>query len=106
MATAFESSLQTGERINDFYKLDLDGDPVRFTPDGKIAIIDAIKALSGRQDAERIWALIKEKHLELNTICERYCFQENQIEVIVGGENWEKIEDALTAFILDSCQVA
>lgn len=89
-----------------FFKLYLDGDPVRFTPDGKIAVIDGIKALSGRQDAERIWALIKEKHPELNTISERYCFQENQMEVIVGGESWEKIEDALTALILDSCQVA
>jgi hypothetical protein len=88
------------------FKLNLDGDLIRFTPDGKIAVVDAIKALSGRQDAECIWERIKEYHPEFKHVCERYKFQEDQMDVIVGAESWKKIEDALLNFILDPCQVA
>ena len=38
------------------YSMKLDGDCVRFTPDGRIAVVDAIKALSARKGAEQIWA--------------------------------------------------
>jgi hypothetical protein len=37
----------------------LDGDRVRFTPDGKVAVVDAIRALSAVERAERIWDSLK-----------------------------------------------
>ena len=88
------------------FTIQLDSNRVRFTPDGKIAVFDAIKALSGRQGAKRIWSQLKADHPEFNNIGERYKFQEGQMELVAGGESWKKIEAALTDFILDPCHIA
>jgi hypothetical protein len=80
----------------------LDGDYVRFTPDGKVAVVDAIKALSARESAEClcIWESLKEKRPEFRELCEGYSFQENKPESVVDGDMWEKIEDALLDYII------
>ena len=83
------------------FTMQLDRDRVRFTPDGKVAVIDAIKALSAREGAERIWESLKEERPEFKTLCESYHFQKNRIDSVVDGEGWEKIEDALLDYILD-----
>ena len=79
----------------------LDGDLVRFTPDGKIAVVDAIKALSARRGADRIWESLKEERPEFKELCQTYIFKENKIDSVVDGEGWEKIEDALLDYILE-----
>ena len=83
------------------FMMQLDGDRVRFTPDGKVAVIDAIKALSAREGAERIWESLKEERPEFKALCQSYHFQEDKIDSVVDGEGWEKIEDALLDYILD-----
>ena len=82
------------------FTMQLDGDRVRFTPDGKIAVIDAIKALSTREGAECIWESLKEERPEFGRLCQSYSFQENKAESVVDGEAWEKIEDALLDYII------
>ena len=83
------------------YSMKLDGDRVRFTPDGKIAVVDAIKALSARAGADRIWESLKEKRPEFRNLCQSYNFREDQTVSVVDGQGWEKIEDALLDYILD-----
>jgi len=83
------------------YSMKLDGDLVRFTPDGKIAVVDAIKALSAKKGAERIWESLKEERPEFKELCQPYIFKENTIASVVDGEGWEKIEDALLDYILE-----
>ena len=83
------------------YSMKLDGNRVRFTPDGKIAVVDAIKALSARKGAERIWALLKEERPEFKELCQGYNFKEDRTDSVVDGQGWEKIEDALLDHILD-----
>ena len=83
------------------YSMKLDGDLVRFTPDGKVAVVDAIKALSARKGAERIWESLKEERPEFQKLCQSYNFKENTTDTVVDGEGWEKIEDALLDYILD-----
>ena len=83
------------------YSMKLDGDLVRFTPDGKIAVVDAIKALSARRGADRIWESLKEERPEFKELCQTYIFKENKIDSVVDGEGWEKIEDALLDYILE-----
>jgi hypothetical protein len=83
------------------FMMQLDGNPVRFTPDGKIAVVDAIKALSARDCAERIWESLKEERPEFKALCQNYHFQKDKIDSVVDGEGWEKIEDALVDYILD-----
>lgn len=86
------------------YSMKLDGDRVRFTPDGKIAVVDAIRALSARHGAEHIWAMLKKEHPEFKNFCERYNFQKDQLDSVVDGESWKKIEDALLDLILEPGQ--
>jgi len=83
------------------YMMKLDGDRVRFTPDGKVAVVDAIKALSAVEGAERIWQSLKKERPEFKDLCERYNFQEDKIDSVVDGESWGKIEDALLDYIVD-----
>ncbi len=73
---------------------------VKFTPDGKVAVVDAIKALSASQEASRIWQALKQKQPEFANLCERYDFDENQPECVVDSQGWEQIEDALLDYIL------
>jgi hypothetical protein len=83
------------------YMMKLDGDRVRFTPDGKVAVVDAIKALSAVEGAERIWQSLKKERPEFKDLCERYNFQEDKIDSVVDGESWGKIEDALLDHLVD-----
>jgi hypothetical protein len=83
------------------YMMKLDGDRVRFTPDGKVAVVDAIKALSAVEGAERIWQSLKKERPEFKDLCERYNFQEDKIDSVVDGESWGKIEDALLEHLID-----
>ncbi|MGD2188180.1 MAG: hypothetical protein PVI71_18770 [Desulfobacterales bacterium] len=79
----------------------LERDRIRFTPDGKVAVVDAIKALSAKDGAKRIWSLLKEEHPEFKEICEHYNFQENKRISVVDGAGWEKIENALLDYLMD-----
>lgn len=83
------------------FTMKMDGDCVRFTPDGKVAVVDAIKALSARNGAEDIWESLKEERSEFKDLCQSYNFQEEKMDCVVDAEGWEKIEDALLDYILD-----
>ena len=83
------------------FTMSIDGERVRFTPDGKIAIVDAIKALSAREDPEQIWASLKAERPEFDDICEGYIFKDNKMAPVVDGKGWEQIENALLDYILD-----
>jgi hypothetical protein len=71
--------------------LTLDACPIRFTPDGKISVIDAIKSLTGSDSPELLWESLKGRHPEILAHCEDHCFQETQRTEVVDGEGWEKI---------------
>jgi len=81
--------------------LKLDNDHIRFTPDGKVAVVDAIKALSDLGDPETIWELLKAGSPEIKGVYQDYDFAESKSEAVVDGEGWEKIETALLDYILD-----
>jgi hypothetical protein len=50
-------------------KMKLNGDRIRFTPDGKVAVVDAIKALSAKAGAEGIWRSLKEECPKFKDLC-------------------------------------
>jgi hypothetical protein len=82
------------------YKVKLDGDIIRFTPDGKVAVVDVIKALSARDDAGRIWESLKKQCPELKEICESYKFKKDESDCVVTSEIWQIIEDALYSYMI------
>ena len=81
--------------------LKLDNDHIRFTPDGKVAVVDAIKALSDLGDPETVWESLKAESPDIKEVYQDYDFAERKSEAVVDSEGWNKIEAALLDYILD-----
>jgi len=86
--------------MNAHVKMQLVDSAVKFTPDGKVAVVDAIKALSASEQAPHIWQWLKHNQPEFADLCDLYDFQENRPEPVVDSEGWEQIEEALLNYIL------
>jgi len=83
------------------FVLSLEENCVRFTPSGKIAVIDAIKVLSESNAAEQIWETLKDENPEILSHCKRFHFSKNKSALVVDGQGWEQIEPLLFDYILD-----
>ena len=83
------------------YSMKLDGDHIRFTPDGKIAVVDAIRALTAKKGANRIWESLKAERPEFKELCHSHTFKGDKTDSVADGEAWAKIEDALLDYIVD-----
>jgi len=83
------------------FTLKLDNDPIRFTPDGKVAVVDAIKALSALDEPETVWESFRAECPEINGLYQDYDFHENKPEAVVDLNGWDKIETALLDYMLD-----
>jgi hypothetical protein len=79
--------------------LHLDDKPLRFTPDGKVSVVDAIGATTLSHRAHAIWEGLKEKHPEILPYCEDYSFQENDLIPVVDSEGWEIIMMLLPYYV-------
>jgi hypothetical protein len=83
------------------FVLHLEENYVRFTPDGEIAVIDAIKALSGSDTAEEMWQRLKEENPEILSHCRRFHFSKGKSTMVADSRAWEQIEALLFDDILD-----
>lgn len=75
--------------------LNLDDTPVRFTPEGKVFIIDAIIALAEITDtknAEGIWKSLRAENPEIMDLCEDFQFQKENPFPVADSDAWEKIQ--------------
>jgi hypothetical protein len=71
--------------------VNLDNEPIRFTPDGKISIVDAIKAVSKSDCPQTIWEDLKAKHPEILPHCEDYSFPKEGLTEVIDSEGLEII---------------
>jgi len=55
--------------------VNLDSVPLRFTPDGKVSVVDAIRAVSNSNCPYSIWETLKVQHPEILLYCEDHSFQ-------------------------------
>lgn len=83
------------------FTVKLANDHIRFTPDGKVAVVDAIKTLSALGSPESVWETLKAESPEINEVYQDYDFSESKSEAVVDGEGWEKIEAALLDYMMD-----
>jgi len=83
------------------FVLCLEEDYVRFTPNGEIAVIDAIRTLSESDTAEDIWEMLKDKNPEILSHCTRFHFSKTKSDIVVDIQGWEQIETLLFDLILD-----
>lgn len=77
------------------------GSQVRFTPDGKVYIIDAISLLSDSEIPVNLWEEIKGEHPELQQYYTDYPDPEKENEPVADIEGWERIQDALFDHLLN-----
>jgi hypothetical protein len=71
--------------------VNLDNQPIRFTPDGKVSVVDAIKMVTGPDNPWSIWENLTAEHPDLLTHCKEHASQNEGVVPVVGSEGWEKI---------------
>ncbi len=84
--------------------LTLADDEVRFTVDGRMVVVDAIKAVSASENPDAIWQSFKQKHPEVSELCQDLRFgSESSYELfaVVDGDGWEYIQPLLFDHMLD-----
>lgn len=69
----------------------LDSIPMRFTPDGKVSVIDAIRAVIDSDCPAAIWENMKVLHPEILIYCEDYSFQGEDLVTVIDSVGWEKV---------------
>jgi hypothetical protein len=69
----------------------LNNQSVRFTPDGKVSVVDAIRIVTNSNSPGAIWDTIKAEHPEVLMHCEDYLFQIEGPISVVNSEGWETI---------------
>jgi hypothetical protein len=81
--------------------VDLDNVDVRFTSEGKISVIDAIRAVGGSEHPWTVWEKLKTEHPEVLDHCETYSFQVQDPVPVVNSEGWDTISSVLLEYLLD-----
>jgi hypothetical protein len=75
---------------------------VRFTPGGKIVVVDAIGALLGEQRPESVWKRLKAKRPSLHGLFEEHDFGGSTRHQVTDSHGWEVIESELFDYLVDS----
>ena len=78
----------------------LDQEKIKFTPDGKVAVLDAIASLCAGKDIHALWESLLFHHPELVDLCESYPFSHQRQTLVTDGYGWEKIQAALFDHLL------
>ena len=81
--------------------VNLDSIPLRFTPDGKVSVIDAIRAVSDSNCPITIWENLKETYPDFLIYCEDYSFQEEAPVAVIDSKGWEKVWMLLPDYLAD-----
>lgn len=79
-----------------------DSDPVRFTPDGRVSVLDAIEALVQSECPASLWDDVKKKHPEIMRHCGSYAFQKGNFLPVVDNEGWDKLSTVLMDYLGES----
>ena len=84
-------------------QFEFDGVPIQSTGDGKIAILDAIYAVTGMDCARTLWQRLTSDHPEVLDYCEPHPFREGGERLVVDGQGWERISMLLIPYLGDGC---
>lgn len=82
--------------------LRLEDDTVRFTPDGRIAVVDAIGALSEAECPDCIWEDLKDKHPSIMAVCGDYTFPQEETVPVADSDGWRIIQTMLLDHLIDN----
>jgi len=74
---------------------------LRFTPDGRVAVVDAIQAVSNSDSPYSIWENLKAEHPEILIYCEDYSFQGESPVSVINSKGWERVWILLPDYLSD-----
>jgi len=74
---------------------------VRFTPDGRVVVVDAIDALSDSICPTCVWEDLKRQHHRQAELCSTYQFGGEEALCVVDSEAWDVIEQVLLDYTLE-----
>jgi hypothetical protein len=77
----------------------LDDTNVRFTPDGSVAVVDAIGALGDTRCPKQVWEAMKRHHPRLNTLCSEYAFAGKEVLSVADRDQWRVIQEKLLDYL-------
>ena len=77
--------------MNEAVTIMMDNDPVRFTEDGKISVVDAIKAITASERPHEIWEKLKIDNPDLLDFCESHPSGGGRNTAFINQEGWERI---------------
>ena len=84
--------------------LNIEGEDVRFTADGKISIIDAIAVLCDEDCPSCIWEKLKQKNPHLGAGLEEYSFNDGESVTVADSESWEIIQTLLLDYLINGVE--
>ena len=94
--------------MNDELLVAIDDKDIRFTPDGKVAALDAINALVDElvdhMPAERIWEEFRRDNPDID--CTEYTFSGDEAHCVLDRRTVERFEDWLFLFTLEKMHPA
>ena len=79
--------------------LEMDGENIRFTEDGKIVVIDAIAVLTSDECPACILEKLKQKNPNLEASLETFTLEGEPVSV-ADSQNWEIIEMLLLEYLI------
>lgn len=80
-------------------KVTMGEETVRFTPDGKLFVEDAIKLMSPEGESHDIWERITNDHPDILDYCEDYPTLEEDTLPIIDSEGWDRIINLLPKYL-------
>lgn len=79
----------------------IDNDPIRFTAEGKVFVLDAIRALSDSADPETLWRELKDIHPEVVERCEYLDRKDRGPVPVADTDAWEAIQVLLFEIFIE-----
>lgn len=80
--------------------MNIEGENIRFTEDGKISVIDAIAALSEDRCPTCIWEKLRQENPQLDASFEEYAFKEGEPVAVADKESWDIIQTLLFDYMI------
>jgi len=80
----------------------LDDWSVRFTPEGKLYIVDAIAALSQVYKATDLWETLQKKKPQVKQYVDYYQGEGDKSLPITDSEGWGHIQDHLFDYLIET----
>jgi hypothetical protein len=87
--------------MEDAFIVYMDEDPLSFTNDGSVSVLDAIGMLMDTGSAAAVWERMKTEHPEVLDHCREHAFEDQGTVTVTSKDGWEIIWMILAGYFFD-----